>query len=451
MFISKFFNPLKCRVHLAILAVLFLFVFKSCISIPKQYNVLSPGIWRGTFILDDRRQLIVTKGKDEEIVRDPNPESQKTVVPVNFEVIYDSDKEFHIEFLNGKERIRFDSVEHGRDIRTGNDTFVIHLTPYDAIIKGIFEHNKMAGDYIVLDKSNYSIPFHATYGQSHRFFRTSELSSTDVNGKWQTTFEKDSVDQYSGIGEFEQEENKIVGTFRTESGDYRFLAGEISGNRMCLSSFDGAHLFLFDAGIEKDKMFGTFYSGKHSKSSFEAIRNESFQLKKADSISKAIAKGPMIFKFENPDGNQVSNLDSEYENKVKIIQVMGSWCPNCRDESEFLKSYLKEHPNQEVKVIAIAFERNPDKEKALKRIRDYKSSLSLPYQVLYGGQANKDSASIALPQIDKIKSFPTMIFLDRANRIVKIHTGFDGPATSVYYMFKQDFESTISDLLKQKD
>ena len=142
MFISKFFNPLKCRVHLAVLAVLFLFVFKSCISIPKQYNVLSPGIWRGTFILDDRRQLIVTKGKDEEIVRDPNPESQKTVVPINFEVIYDSDKEFHIEFLNGKERIRFDSVEHGRDIRTGNDTFVIHLTPYDAIIKGIFEHNK---------------------------------------------------------------------------------------------------------------------------------------------------------------------------------------------------------------------------------------------------------------------------------------------------------------------
>ena len=75
----------------------------------------------------------------------------------------------------------------------------------------------------------------------------------------------------------------------------------------------------------------------------------------------------MIFKFENQDGIQISNLDSEYENKVKIIQIMGTWCPNCRDESEFLKNYLTEHPNQDLKVIAITFEQT--RKKRLKELQ----------------------------------------------------------------------------------
>ncbi|MBK9643191.1 MAG: TlpA family protein disulfide reductase [Saprospiraceae bacterium] len=448
MAVSKFSIPAKFQLHFLLLFIVSLNLFKSCISIPKQNDVLTPGIWRGTFILDDRRQLIVTKGKDEEIVRDPIPESQKTVVPVNFEVIYDAEKEFHVEFINGTERIRFDSVEHGRDIRTGNDTFIIHLTPYDAQIKGIFEYNKMSGDFIVLDKSNYSIPFQATYGQAYRFYRTPENSSYNISGKWQTIFDKDSIDQYEGIGEFVQQGNNVQGTFRTETGDYRFLSGEISGNKMSISGFDGAHLFLFEASVGTNKMQGTFYSGKNYKAEFEANRNEDFQLNNPENITKSVKDKPMIFKFENQDGIQISNLDSEYENKVKIIQIMGTWCPNCRDESEFLKNYLTEHPNQDLKVIAITFERNPDKKKAFKRIADYKAAMKLPYQVLYGGIANKDSASNAFPQVDGIRSFPTMIFLDKTNKIYKIHTGFDGPATSVYTSFKQEFEKTISELLK---
>jgi hypothetical protein len=40
-------------------------------------------------------------------------------------------------------------------------------------------------------------------------------------------------------------------------------------------------------------------------------------------------------------------------------------------------------------------------------------------------------------------AFPTMLILDENNRVVKIHTGFNGPATSQYEIFKRDFEESI--------
>ena len=43
----------------------------------------------------------------------------------------------------------------------------------------------------------------------------------------------------------------------------------------------------------------------------------------------------------------------------------------------------------------------------------------------------------------EIKAYPTMIFLDKQNRIVKTHTGFSGPATREYEDFKKEFAKDI--------
>lgn len=152
-------------------------LIQSCIRMPQQYNIISPGIWRASLVLNDSREVIVTRSIDKVVTRDANPESTKTLIPFNFEVIYRNDSSFYIEVINGPERIRFDSITYGRNIKTGNDTMVIYLRPYASVIRCIYENNKMAGEFIILDKVNYSIPFEASYGQAYRFLKIPEKAT----------------------------------------------------------------------------------------------------------------------------------------------------------------------------------------------------------------------------------------------------------------------------------
>ena len=49
--------------------------------------------------------------------------------------------------------------------------------------------------------------------------------------------------------------------------------------------------------------------------------------------------------------------------------------------------------------------------------------------------------------LSKIISYPTTIFLDRNKRVIKIHTGFNGPATGEKYIeFKKEFDRTIKEM-----
>ncbi len=70
--------------------------------------------------------------------------------------------------------------------------------------------------------------------------------------------------------------------------------------------------------------------------------------------------------------------------------------------------------------------------------------MKIKHEVLYGGYYDKKAASEKLPQINKIMSYPTMIITDKNNKIVKIHTGFSGPATPEYKAFKTEFESILN-------
>ena len=430
--------------------ILIAILITACIKVPKQFEGLTPGNWRGIFILKDLRQTIITKGKDEVITTDVSTDKKYFTAPFNFSIIQNEKKELVFEVKNADEKIQFYPILFGKDIRTGDDTFYIDLAPYDAHIKGLFDIDQLKGHFIVRDKKNYSIPFEARFGQEFRFEKLPQKATIDINGNWQIEFGKDSNEAFDGIGEFVQNGNQLKGTFRTETGDFRYLEGLVAGDKVKLSCFDGSHVFLFDAMMDGDSLRGIFYSGVHYQVPFVGYRSSNPILQAADTITKIISDKPFEFKFEDSEGNLVSNADPKYSNKIKIIQITGSWCPNCKDESEFLQSYLQSNPSDELAVFALAFERHKERDKALERIRNYKKHMNINYPVLRAGIANRDSASAIIPQINGIKAYPTMLFLNRKNQIVKVHTGFDGPATSMYESFKKEFANTISELIKSK-
>ncbi len=413
-----------------------------CISFENTYSSIPPGIWRGILKLDKPHSSVATG--EEEIDKAFNYKE----LPFNFEVIYDTKDEFHIVIHNDSERIKVDDVSFGRNKKTGRDTLMIHFPVYDTYIKALYEENILEGAWYVNYKEDYSIPFIAFHGTDHRFPLKPDKPTQDIAGRWKCDFDFDKPeDAYPALGVFETDGNKVSGTFQTETGDYRYLDGSMYGDKFNLSCFDGSHAFLFEGKVFEDgKTLGTFYSGKHYKSNWQAVKDDSYTLEDPYNLTQAVKDEPFNFSFKDTKGKQVSLSDPEFKGKNKLVQIIGTWCPNCRDESKFLTEYLAANKPTDLEVIAIAFERYREEEKAFAVIDRYKEKMRIPYPVLYGGYYNKKETSEKFPQLNEIISYPTLLFIDKNNRIQKIHTGFNGPATAEYAGFKKEFETIINSL-----
>lgn len=428
------------------------FSFSQCIVIENPYTGLAPGTWRAILKLDPSPVAPNPKGEPlPEKVGLKFEEVTGGELPFTFEVIYTSENDFYIEIINGTERIKLDDITIGRDRATAKDTIVINFPVFGSYIRGIYENNVLEGEWVDTNRDNYSIPFVARHGQGHRFTTLKKTPWMDISGKWETYFEIDTEEPFKAVGEFQQEGNYLAGTFRTETGDYRFLQGTVQDDKVYLSCFDGAHAFLFEAKIEEDStLIGSFRSGKHYQTLWEAKRNPAFELTNPDELTfLKEGYGKVSFAFENTEGKVVSLEDPKYENKVKIVQILGTWCPNCRDETDFLVDYLKNNPHPDLAVIGISFEKHREKAKALGAISNYKERMGIDYELLLGGYYDKLEAAESLPMLNHILSYPTMIFIDRNDQVRKIHTGFAGPATSQYGSFEKDFKTFVNQLLTE--
>lgn len=436
------------KIHFFTLTILLFVGFGACLVTPPPFKALAPGLWRGTLQLEtaQKQAAIDAKGKLRDNIK--FEEVTQGELPFNFEVKYDQNQKMTLEIINADERIIIDDMKYGTDRRTGKDTIFINFPVYDSYIRGTFEERVFAGDWVVRTKENYKIPFVARYAQNWRFTNLKKEPIADISGRWETTFDAESEHPEKAIGELKQNGNHLTGTFLTETGDHRFLEGTVQANKFYLSCFDGSHTFLYEGKIiDKDNVIGSFWSGKNKKTTWEAKRNANAKLSNADTLTQ-VKKGmeKIAFAFEDSEGKTVSLSDEKFKGKAKVIQMFGTWCPNCYDETRFLVNFLKEKQPNNVAVIGLGFEKYKEKEKATNALKNYKAKMNVPYDLLLAGYADKNEAAKAIPMLNKFMAFPTTLFLDKNNKVVRIHTGFSGPATSEYAAFKTDFEKYITEI-----
>jgi thiol-disulfide isomerase/thioredoxin len=142
--------------------------------------------------------------------------------------------------------------------------------------------------------------------------------------------------------------------------------------------------------------------------------------------------------------------DEKFQNKVVIVQLFGTWCVNCLDETKFLTKWYSENHQKGVEIIGLAFEAKPGFEYASKRVGKMKEKLGVPYDLAIGGTKDKKEASKKFPMLNEITSFPTTIFIGKDGKVKKIHTGFSGPGTGKYYQeFVNSFNQTVEDLIAE--
>jgi thiol-disulfide isomerase/thioredoxin len=416
-------QPINAMNRLIFLLIATLALFASCELSNKdgQAAGLAVGTWRGVL------------------------KPQNVEVPFLFSVGLVGDA-YHIQLMNAEERIPLD------DITISGDSVHIPMYIFDATIHAKIAGKTMQGLYVKNHVNGYEIPFEAQFGTARRFEQPHTSSAGPFTGKWEVDFIKKDSTISKAIGVFEPYGSGMKGTFLTTTGDYRYLEGVVHNNEMTLSCFDGSHTFLFRAAMQEDgSVRGDFWSGRTFHQPWRAVKNDGFELPDPYALTY-IKEGYEQFDlaFPNTDGRLVRLADQQYKNKVVVVQILGTWCPNCMDETKFYVDWISKNPNKDVEFIGLAFESKADPDYAFGRIDKMKGKLGVPYAVLLAGDTESESREKALPMLNKLMSFPTSIILDRQHKVRKIHTGFAGPGTGAYYeRFVEDFDLMIEKLLEE--
>lgn len=371
-------------------------------------------------------------------------------IPFNFELI-DSAGSKYIEIINGQERFRVD------EITQQGDSVIIQMPLFDSEIRTVMKDGLLYGKWIKhLAQEDVAMDFLAQPNADWRFFNTQAKSNLDLGGRWAVSFVNEKeADTTIAVGEFKQEGSKLTGTFLTATGDYRFLEGTLSGNKLYLSCFDGAHAYLFTGEVDNKNTIvnGRFYSGYSYVENWNAKRDEHAMLPDAYSLT-ALKPGyeTISFSFPNLEGNTISLSDAKFKDKVVIVQFFGSWCPNCMDETAYLAPFYEKYKNKGVEVVGLAYERSSNFERSKKNVQRLKDRFNVSYDMLITGYTNdKEEVSQSLPMLNKFVAFPTLAIIDKKGKVRKIHTGFTGPGTGNYYaQFVEEFEKTVDHLLNEE-
>ena len=367
-------------------------------------------------------------------------------VPFNFDIRADKNGQLKAFFRNGDESFE------GGPVRQTADSLFISLDQFDNALAFQIGEGPLTGVFYKQDRTGTPLPVRIEPGSTTRFADKGEAPAGNLSGTYDVTFTSADGKVEKVVGVFQQRGSKLAGTFLRVTGDSRYLEGIVEGNDFYLSSFYGSGPAYYKGHFTADGQITGENIGARGSVAFQGVKNDSAALPDAYKLTY-LKPGYTSFDFSLPDidGNSISLKDKKFQNKVVIVTIGGTWCPNCVDETSFLAPWYAENRNRGVEVVSIQYERKTDTafvRKVLTRMRD---RYAIQYTQVFGGIADKQVVASSLPALNTFLAFPTTIFIDKQGRVARIHTGYSGPATGIYYQkFLQEFNGEIDALLAAK-
>lgn len=368
-----------------------------------------------------------------------------------FEVDHTGNNGFDAAIVNGRERIPV-SLEADPD----QESFIMDFPHYDSSIRGdvSVQGNNMNGQFFITKGPDLQrvVNFNARLNAAPWLDAEgnqivpegpteAEMLTSALTNPLPTTWAIDFADQDTpSVGRFYTLPDgvNVEGTILNVTGDYRYLNGTWDGTNLTLSTFDGAHAFLFKATRQDDgSLAGDFWSGNHFHTTWTAVEDQNASLPdNLETTSFQVSPDWDAIRFPDLEANQVAL--SSYIGQPLVIELMGTWCPNCHDAARLLGELETEFAEDGLRVLAIAFEYTGDFERDVAQVRRYKERYGLDTEILIGGLKDKDLATESLGFLDEVRAYPTTIFVDPNGRISAVYTGFNGPATG------DDHQDTIN-------
>lgn len=363
---------------------------------------------------------------------------QTTRIPFRF-LMSDSS----ITLVNGEERIQL-TYEENR-----GDTAVYRFPQYDSYF-GVLKSETIKGWW---QPSAASGKPRITFSAQPDVYFSDLVNKTDSIAQYQCEFHyNDSSFAFDAVAKIQSHQKAITGTFLTRTGDFRFLQGEKSNNAFWLSTFDGDHLYFAKGTIENEIISDAlFYSGVKPPYFWSGSFTQTPSIADPDSLTFITGSSNKFqFVVQNFNGDSVRFDSTDYHDKVTVVSIFGSWCPNCHDELKMYAELLSDMNEPNLRVLPVAFERGDELETAHQAVKRVKQYTGFEEECYYGGKSSKTAAQTVFPQLNEVIAFPTSIFIDKSGNVRKIHTGFNGPGTGERYsLYKKEIADFLKDLLNE--
>lgn len=377
-----------------------------------------------------------------------------------------TDGPLYAEFRNGDEIIRVD------EIKLEGDDLTIDFSHYDSRLELSLNKNQFAllsGKWLKRRGDLYAeVDFYTNYAPIAFCGTPDPIRPKEVlqraAGRWSMSFE----DSGPAVAVFEvrvqpgESAGQITGTILTPTGDYRYLWGDvfswIPGGQdkteqpyFRLYTFDGAHAFMFEARMQDDGTIeGDFWSGNWHHETWTAVRDDDAQLPDAfeqTSVTDEAALEELVFKDIEGTPTRVFDALDDTGAPARVLEIFGTWCPNCADAGRELVS-LKTKYGDKLGIVGLAFEVTEDFERSATQVRRHHEHIGSNWAVLIAGLSDKDKATATLGFLDKVRSYPTLVFMDADNEVRAVYSGFSGPATGEAYTKQREcFEVLIEEMI----
>jgi thiol-disulfide isomerase/thioredoxin len=349
----------------------------------------------------------------------------------------------HAHFFDGS---RPTNPSGAGDLRDGH----LHLSfpSYAAVLDATVAGGRLDGTYTA--GSNRPVTIHATRGGPPA---ASAVAAPRIAGEW-------IIPLHSPKGEtawrliVRQTGAAAQAAILRIDGDTGTLSGRFANGHFQLSHFAGERPALLEATPSSDgslKLVLTDGSGRRELSAVRpgvaAVQGVS-PTDPTRHTSVADTAQPFQFAFKDLSGRPVSNTDPRFRHKVVLVNIMGSWCPNCHDEAPFLESLYARHHAQGLEIVALDFEQ-PDQLANPARLRAFIQRYGISYTVLLAGERNEVNAKV--PQAVNLNAWPTTFFLGRDGRVKSVHVGFTSPGSGPRdAQTRADIEHEVETLLASR-
>ena len=328
-------------------------------------------------------------------------------------------------------------------------TLTLDLAHYDAKLVAAPKGRDLEGTYVRVVASG-TRGFRFSASRTAQAPATMKKPGVSVAGTWAAEIANPGRSSEKATALLTQKGTHVTGTMATASGDYGPLHGTFDGEDLVLTVFNGFFVYRFTAELLPDgRLAGEFRSGTNPPVDWKASRIDT-KTAAAPFAAPGVKEPekPLVFSLPGLDGKSVSSTDPRFSGKALIVTAMGSWCPNCHDEAPVLEALYRKYRARSLEVVALSYEYIDDVERSRRLIRQFAGRHRVSFPIVLAGTTKNAETSPLFSRMDGPRAFPTTLFLNTRHRIVKVHSGFDGPATDRRFKaLKKEMDETVRKLL----
>lgn len=344
----------------------------------------------------------------------------------------------------------------------GDGTLILHMNYYDGTMTlRSLSPERMEGDYSRLTaKGPVRIP--VVFVPHTHLPVAKRWTGPSLDGDWVFTWPTESGAEKTTRASFQQQDHArndgkvpVAGTIQPVSGDTGLLHGNVftadGKTHFHLSRFDGIHVMAIDGEILPDGSLKGQQGGIKALEEFTAVRPKDAKAADPNALAETLThvkdpKEPFRFSGVDQSGKTLNQNSPEFKGKPLIVDIYGTWCPNCHDEAPVLEKLYRKYHDQGLEIVGLGYEYVDDQPRNLRQIAIYREKFGITFPLLLSGTTDEGQIAKTLPQLVGFGAFPTSIFIDRNGHVHQILAGFSGPSTGPKY---QEVQRRMDELTRE--